>query len=119
MGSNRDEQIEALEVLTEFNDKLLKNMHIITKELSGQRLDDTDKFLTSIIEAMNWEINVVNGTMDVLNDGKKRVDKEKFNSAIVSFGKAVADKDDREMAAEFENVIPIFEQLGVSAREVI
>ena len=63
MDNNRQEQIEALDVLKGFNEKLLKNMKIIVKELSGARLEDTDKFLNAIIDAMNWEIQVVNGTM--------------------------------------------------------
>ncbi len=44
MEDNRAEQIEALEVLTEFNDRLVHNMEIIVKELKGERLDDTDQF---------------------------------------------------------------------------
>ena len=38
MEDNRKEQIEALEVLLEFNERLVKNMKIIVKELSGKRL---------------------------------------------------------------------------------
>ena len=64
MEDNRKEQIEALEVLLEFNERLIRNMNIIVKELSGKRLDDTDKFLKSIVNALNWEIQVVNGTID-------------------------------------------------------
>ena len=71
MEDARKEQLEALEVLAEFNDRLVKNMNIIVKELSGERLDDTDKFLKSIVDAINWEIQVVNGTMEALNDGKE------------------------------------------------
>ena len=40
MQSTREEQKEALETLVEFNERLLKNMKIIVKELSGARLDD-------------------------------------------------------------------------------
>ena len=72
MEDARKEQLEALEVLAEFNERLVKNMNIIVKELSGERLDDTDKFLKSIVDAINWEIQVVNGTMEVLNDGKEK-----------------------------------------------
>ena len=79
MEDNRAEQIEALEVLTEFNDRLVHNMEIIVKELKGERLDDTDQFLKGIVDAVNWEIQVVNGTLDTLNDGKIRVDKAGFN----------------------------------------
>ena len=107
MEDNRKEQIEALEVLLEFNERLVKNMHIIVKELSGKRLDDTDKFLKSIVDAINWEIQVVNGTMEVINDGEERLDKEAFNKAVSA------------LAAEFENVIPVFENLGEIVAKVV
>lgn len=119
MEDNRTEQVEALEVLTEFNERLVHNMEIVVKELSGARLDDTDKFLKSIIDAINWEIQVVNGTMDLLNEGEVRVNKEAFNNAIVALNEAINRKDDARMAEEFKNVIPIFRQLGESAEEVI
>ncbi len=119
MEGNRKEQLEALEVLGEFNERLVKNMKIIVKELSGNRLDDTDKFLKSIIDAINWEIQVVNGTIEVLNEGAERLNKETFNAAVVSLSNAIRDNSDAEMAEEFAKIIPIFEQLGVSVKEVI
>ena len=73
MEDIRNEQKEALETLVEFNEKLVKNMNIIVKELSGQRLDDTDKFLKGIIDAVNWEVQVLNGTMSLLNEDKERI----------------------------------------------
>ena len=112
MEDNRAEQIEALQVLEEFNGRLVKNMEIIVKELSGERLDDTDQFLKGIVDAINWE-------MQVLNDGKVRVDKESFNADIVALSKAISAKDDAKMAEEFQRVIPVFKQLGESVNEVI
>ena len=119
MEDNRAEQKEALEVLVEFNERLVHNMKIIVKELSGERLEDTDKFLKGITDAMNWEIQVMNGTMDMLNDGKERIDKEAFNRAVMALSDAIQSKDDAGMAKEFEHMIPFFEQLGESAKEVI
>ena len=113
MEDNRAEQIEALQVLEEFNGRLVKNMEIIVKELSGERLDDTDQFLKGIVDAINWEIQVVNSTMQVLNDGKS------FNADIVALSKAISAKDDAKMAEEFQRVIPVFKQLGESVNEVI
>lgn len=119
MEDNRKEQMEALETLTEFNDRLVNNMQIIVKELSGNRLEDTDKFLKSILDAMNWEIQVVNGTMEVLNEGRERVNKETFNDAVVALSDAVKENDDAKMAEAFTAIIPVFENLGKSAKEVI
>ena len=119
MEDNRKEQIEALEVLLEFNERLVKNMKIIVKELSGKRLDDTDKFLKSIVDAINWEIQVVNGTLEVINAGEERLDKEAFNKAVSALAGAIKAKDDAAMAAEFQNVIPVFEKLGEIAAKVV
>ena len=52
MEENRKEQIEALEVLVDFNERLVKNIRILVKELSGERLDDTDNFIKGIVDAM-------------------------------------------------------------------
>ena len=103
MEDNRKEQIEALEVLLEFNERLVKNMNIIVKELSGKRL----------------EIQVVNGTLEVINDGEERLDKEAFNKAVSALAEAIKAKDDAAMAAEFQNVIPVFEKLGEIAAKVV
>ncbi len=118
MEDNRAEQIEALEVLKEFNGRLLKNMNIIIKELSGERLDDTDKFLKGIVDAINWEVQVVNGTMKLLNEGKERIRKETFNTKIIALSDAIASKDDAKMADAIKELIPEFENLGRAADEV-
>lgn len=118
MEDNRAEQKEALEVLIEFNDRVLKNMKIIVKELSGERMEDTNQFLKGIADALNWEIQVVNGTMDMLNDGKERINKEEFNASVIKLSNAIKANDDAAMAAAFTDLIPLFEHLGEAAREV-
>ena len=119
MEDKRAEQAEALEVLTEFNERLVHNMEIIVKEFSGERLEDTDKFLKGIVDAINWEIQVVNGTMDLLNEGEERLDKDNFNQSVLALSEAIASKDDAKMAKEFTNIIPVFKQLGEAAKEAI
>ncbi len=119
MEDNRKEQLEALEVLVEFNERLVKNLKIVIKELSGARLEDTDKFIKGIIDAMNWEIGVMNGTMDLLNADRMRVDKDVFNQRIAAVGEAVASEEDAKLAEAFENVLPCFEELGAAAAEVV
>ena len=117
--NNIAEQKEALETLTEFNQRLLKNMNIIIKELSGERMDDTDEFLKAIIDAMNWEIGVMNGTMSLLNNEKIRINKETFNEKAIKLATAVQNKKDNEIAAAIKLLIPEFENLGNAAQEVI
>jgi phage terminase small subunit len=119
MGGNRAEQKEALETLVEFNGRLVKDMNMIIKELTGKRLDDTDKFLKSIVDATNWEIQVMNGTMDLLNEGKERIKKEQFNGKILKLGAAIKDRNDAKTAEAIQALIPEFENLQAAAREVL
>ncbi len=118
MEDNRAEQKEALEVLIEFNDRVLKNMNIIVKELSGERLEDTNQFLKGIVDALNWEIEVVNGTMGLLNEGRERIQKDAFNAAVLRLGDAIKANEDTAMAEAISALIPMFENLGAAAREV-
>ena len=116
MEDNRKEQLEALEILKEFNVRLLKNMNI--KELSGERLDDTDVFLKGIIDGINWEVQVVNGTLSLLNEGKERIHKEVFNRKILALTDAASAKDDKKIAEAIKELIVEFEALGEAVEEV-
>lgn len=118
MENNRMEQLEALGTLVEFNDRLLRNLPTIIGELSGERKADTDDFLKTIINVVNWEINVTNATLDVLNEDHIRIDKEAFNKKISSLGSSLSLNDDAAIASALEELIPFFEQLGKAAREV-
>lgn len=119
MEDSREEQIEALKTLYEFNQRLLKNMRIVIKELSGERLDDTDNFVKGIIDAMNWEIEVMNGTMSVLNENEVRIEKEEFNRKIIMFEEAVNAKNDYKMAEAIKGLITEFEKLENAVAEII
>ena len=119
MEDNRQEQIEALEILVEFNEKIIHNLPILVKELSGERLDDTDAFLKNILDAMNWEISVMNGTLALLNEKEERIDKEAFNNCIIAISDAYKAKNDAKLAEAIAAVQHYFEKLGTAARDVI
>ena len=112
------EQLEALETLAEFNDRLIKNLPTIISELSGNRQTDTDQYLKNIIDAINWEISVTNSTLAILNNEHTRIDKETFNQKMLTLNSAISTKADSEIAAALENLIPYFKQLGAAVKEV-
>ena len=65
------EQIEALEVYIEYNKKLMNSINMLLLELREQRKDDTDEFQKKIIEGLNWEIQILNGTLSLIIKKKK------------------------------------------------
>lgn len=118
MDDQKALQKETLETLADYNDKILHNIPILVKELSGARLEDTTAFEKGVIDAINWEIQAVNGTLSMLNEGKQRVDVEIFNAKVTEIADAVNTKDDARLAAAFEALVPDLEALGAAAREV-
>lgn len=119
MENNKSEQLEALKILSEFNDRLLKNLPTLINELSGRQKPDTGEYLKNIIDAINWEISVTNSTLDTINDSRERIDKEMFNQKVLALGSALSSNKDSETAAALQDLIPYFEQLGKAVKEVI
>ena len=119
MEDLRAQQIEALEVLGDYNERLMKSIHSVIKELDGDRKEDTDQFLDEIIKGINWEIGILNGTMELINEDEERLKKEEINSSILELSKALEGKKDDEIAASFKETLPVFENFGKVAEEVL
>lgn len=119
MEDIRAQQIEALEVFKDYNGRLVKSMNSIIPELEGDRKDDTDKFLDEIIKGINWEIGILNGTMELINEKEERINKEEINSSILKLSKALEGKKDSEIAASLKDTLPVFENFGKVAGDVL
>ena len=94
-------------------------MKNIIPELEGERKEDTDKFLDEIVKGINWEIGILNGTMTLLNETRERIRKEDINSSILKLSKALERKKDSEIAASMKETLPVFENFGKAAEEVL
>jgi hypothetical protein len=119
MEDIRAQQIEALEVFKNYNSRLVKSMDNIIPELEGDRKDDTDKFLDEIVKGINWEIGILNGTMDFINEKEERIKKEEINASILKLSKALEGKKDSQIAASLKETLPVFENFGKVAAEVL
>ena len=117
---SRAEQVEALQALLEYNPRLLHSMKAVTVELEGERKPDTDEFLRAVINGMNWEIQIVNGTKEVISEQEVEIDRQKMNESFRAFSDRFAAKDDYGMARLlFQEIVPFFEIFEQAARNVV
>lgn len=113
MENQFKEEIEALEALREYNVKIVKALKEIVPELEGTKKEDTDEYLQHIFKGINWEIQVLNGTMDYLNRDKEVVSKDSTNEMIIRLNEAVNSKDDKKIAGVIaEELLPFLEKLN-------
>jgi hypothetical protein len=120
MGATANaEEVEALQALTEYSPKLIKALKAVTGELSGERLPDTGEYLKAIINGMNWEIQIYNGTKELFT-GIEALDKDKANDAFVAFSDAYKKSDDEMMKNLIMlKIIPFFTALEEAAKNIV
>lgn len=120
MEDTRREQREALQALTEYSPRLLQAMKNAAEELDGNRQPDTDGYLDSIIKGMNWELQILNATMDYINEDHTEIDKTAVNTVITEFNTAYQKKDDKVISELLkEEVILLFEKIAEAAQKKI
>lgn len=113
MIENRKEQVEAVNAMREYNVKLLKALKEISAELKGERKEDTAEYLDYIFRGVNWEFQVIDGSIELLNEEKENVSKENINDMIAEINVAYLSKEDEKLAALIdEKMIPFFENMG-------
>ncbi len=111
MGDNRQDQIEALQALADYTGRLNTAMEAVAKELCSQKEEDTDEFLKQIIEGINWSIQVVNGTLEFINEDETKLDKEEINDRVLAFSRAYQSGNDKVCGFALINLIPIFKKI--------
>ncbi len=119
MDNKRSEQLEALNTLSEYNERVIKNIPILIRELSGERLEDTDKFQNSILSAINWEIQVLNATLEVINEGMEKISKKEFNDSVLNLNRALEVHDDSKLVEAFKGILIELKKLDKVIKETL
>lgn len=118
--SLKEQQVEALQVLTEYSVKLIKGMKTSAEELMGCRKEDTDEFLRMVLDGVNWELNVLNGCLSLINEEEKVLDKNCANETILDFQQVFSSKNDEAISkAITEKLIPLVEQITEAAQKTV
>ena len=116
MENEFEEEIEALGTLKEYNVKVVKALKEVIPELKGEKKEDTDEYFQHILKGINWEIQVINGTMDYLNKEEETISKEKVNGIIVDLNDAIKEKQDLKIVSILESqMVPFL----ISLSEII
>lgn len=113
MEDNRKEQVEALEALKDYNPKICKALKEIVPELKGDKKEDTQEYVDHIFRGVNWELQVINGTMKLLNEKEEQVSKDALNEIVSHINDAYLSKEDEKLAKVVEEeLLPFTEKLG-------
>lgn len=119
MENLKEQQIEALKAIIEYNKKLVPALEEITKELKGEQKEDTKDYLNHILKGVNWVIEVVNGTQSLIGNEKEVIEKEEVNHIIVNLNQAIKEENNIEIASIIEvGILPFIVKISESAEIV-
>lgn len=119
MENNRKEQLEALKVLGDFQDKIIGNAGLLMNELKICRKPDTDKLLKSVTDAVNWEMSILSNTLDLINEKEEVLNKTGINESVMAFAGALQSQDDAKIAEALEqHLLPALQKIEDAIRAV-
>ena len=85
MEDLREQQKEALLTARDYIGKLLDAVDVVGVELSGEEQEDTKEYLDTILKGVNWTIEILNRTIDYVNENEELIQKESVNDRMLHF----------------------------------
>lgn len=108
----RQQQIEALKTLYDYNKRLINAVPQLVGELREERKPDTDEYQEKIVEGLNWEIAVLNKTLTFIQEEGETLSKEDINTHVRALEQALLSKEDSKVAEAMEQeILPVLEQI--------
>lgn len=119
MENQREKQVEALKTGYEYTKRIQKGIATIIVELQEDKKEDTSEFLDQIMKGINWIIQVVNGTLSLINEKEVCISKDEINEIILSLNSALKIEDDLEIARILqEGILPFLDVFLTCAKEI-
>lgn len=110
--TSREDKIEAIVGICKYDRKLIDALQGLAEDFSSGKEKMPSELLNTIMQGINWTVEVLNQVMDVLNEGQDKVEKQFINDALIAFQHAYASGEEQKLAETIDSqLIPCLEQI--------
>ncbi|MBR4759352.1 MAG: hypothetical protein IK078_04295 [Lachnospiraceae bacterium] len=110
MDEIKVQQYEALQDGADYALRLVPAIREILPELRGDEKDDTQDFKNQIFEGINYLVEVVNGTLPLINEKEVILNRDGIEEKMQQLINSVDSKDDAAVADALEQgILPFVE----------
>ncbi|MDD3240921.1 MAG: hypothetical protein PHW47_12760 [Lachnospira sp.] len=118
MDELKAQQIEALQTAEPYCEKIASAIEKIIGEYTTEKLPDTEEYMKSILNGLNWIFSVYNGTEDLVNAGEVVVDKKAVNQAVMAFNEASKAGNDLAKAEALKGILAFVKTFENAAKKL-
>lgn len=109
---SREEKIEALRDICEYDKKLIEAFGILADELVSGQTGLQSKVFTQVVQGINLTVEVLKQVMDVVTEEPASLDITQVNEALAAFNAAYESADVASLAAVLkEKMVLAFTQI--------
>ncbi|MGN0437147.1 MAG: hypothetical protein ACI4F4_01380 [Lachnospiraceae bacterium] len=115
-------QKDILKELIQYSDSLIPALQKVIEELKDKEKEqeDTDDFLSEVINGINWEIEVYNQCATLINERCNYIDKKVMIASVKSLGMALNSGDLWLISDCLEyDFLPFLNKLDLAAKLVV
>lgn len=110
--STRQEKIEAITGICQYDRKLIDASKNLADDLESGKETLPSELLGTIMQGINWTVEVLKQTMDVFNEGEEKLEKQMVNDALTAFNEAFGSNDANQIAAAIRaSLLPCLERI--------
>lgn len=119
MEDIRAQQLEALEMGIQYVQRLIPATREILPELRGEEKEDTAEFLDQILAGINFLIEIVNGTISLINEKEIILNKDGIEEKVQQLNVALQEKDNPKVAVALEEGMLPFMEIYLQVAAII
>ena len=120
MDDYRQQQIEALAMVSDYMDKLIPAIEEVSAELMGEMKEDTVSYLDQIIDAFNFVIETFNVTRDIANENNALIVEAELDKEIKSLSGSLKIKDYRRVGQILSgSILDFLKVYNLKAKELV
>ena len=116
----RQDKLDAIEGICLYDRKLIDAMDDLADDLESGKETLPSKLLGTIMQGINWTVEVLNQVMDVLDEGEEKLEKKMVNDALMVFNEAFSSGDGKKIAdAIRKSLLPCLERICEVGESII
>lgn len=115
----RQDKIEAIAGICQYDRKLIDALGDLADDLDSGRETLPSELLGTIIQGINWTVEVLNQVMDVLNEGEEKLERQAVNQALTAYNEAFTSGEVSRIAnAIRDSLVPCLELICTVGEKV-